>query len=407
MNLPNLTFCVLPWISLEASPIGTVRPCCLADDELVDDEGNKFSLLTADFADIQQSTAMRDLRQQFLAGTKPQTCRKCWHEERAGRTSKRMHTLDRLKHILGDQTWTADAKPLIFLDLKLGNICNLKCRICGSWSSSQFAAEELRYTKKDEDQRQNFHYQMLRAGAWPRENDQFWSQIDQHLSDIRYIEFTGGEPFMIDQHFDMLQGIVDRGIAGQVEIHYNTNGTHYPERAEQIWRYFRTVEIAFSIDDIGTRFEYQRTNAVWPEVCANLDRFRDLKEIHPNIVLQICTTVNVFNVRYLDQVAQWIDHNRESFNFVYWNMMHDAWYFSIATLPDTAKQGIEQHLRSAAIPPQYQAEFDKIIDFMNRGVSTDGNILRMRVRDLDFKRQQNLCDVEPEFADLIGYDYNA
>lgn len=406
MNLPHNQFCVLPWVSLEASPIGTVRPCCLADDEIVDNAGEKFSLLNADFSRIQNSESMKSLRRQFLAGERPQTCRKCWMEERAGRTSKRMHTLDRLKHIIDDQAWTEDAKPLLFLDLKLGNICNLKCRICGSWSSSQFAAEELRYTKRDEDQKQSFHYQMLRAGAWPKENQQFWSQIDQHLADIRYIEFTGGEPFMIEEHFDMLQGIVDRGIAHQVEIHYNTNGTHYPERAESIWKHFKTVEIAFSIDDIGSRFEYQRTNAQWTDVCANLDRFRDLKEILPNIVLQVCTTVNVFNVRYLDQVAQWIGHNRESFNFVYWNMMHDAWYFSIATLPETAKQGIEQHLRSADIPAEYREEFARIIDFMNRGVATDGNILRMRIRDLDFKRQQNLAEVEPEFAALIDYDYN-
>jgi MoaA/NifB/PqqE/SkfB family radical SAM enzyme len=247
---------------------------------------------------------------------------------------------------------------------------------------------------------------MLKAGSWPRENQQFWSQIDQHLNDIRYIEFTGGEPFMISEHFDMLQGIVDRGIADQVEIHYNTNGTHYPEGAEKIWRHFKTVEIALSIDDIEQRFEYQRTNAVWAEVCANLGRFCDLTKTHSNIQLQICTTVNVFNVRYLDQVAHWIAANEESFNFVYWNMMHDAWYFSIATLPETAKQGIEQHLRSTDIPTQYRQEFDRIIDFMNRGVSTDGNILRMRIRDLDFKRQQNLRDVEPEFAELIGYDFN-
>ena len=43
-----------------------------------------------------------------------------------------------------------------------------------------------------------------------------------------YFEFTGGEPFMIQEHFDMLQGLVDRGIAHNVEIHYNTNGTHWP-----------------------------------------------------------------------------------------------------------------------------------------------------------------------------------
>ena len=404
MNIPHDKFCVLPWVSIEASPIGTVRPCCLADDEILDNNGNKFELSTADFADIQNSDHMRGLREQFLAGQKPQTCRKCWNEERGGRTSKRMHTLDRLKHSIADTEWTADAKPLMFLDLKLGNICNLKCRICGSWSSSQFATEEINQLPR-EQQKSSHAYQMLRAGAWPRENSQFWQQIDSVLTDIRYIEFTGGEPFMIDEHFDMLQGIVDRGIAHQVEIHYNTNGTQWPERGEAIWRHFKTVEIAFSIDDIGERFEYQRSNANWQEVCANLDRFRDLKECHKNIVLQVCTTVNVFNVRYLDQVAQWIDKNKESFNFVYWNMMHDAWYFSIATLPDTAKAAITKHLRSADVPLQYRDEFDRIIDFMNTGASTDGFMLRMKIADLDRKRQQNLREVEPEFADLIEYDY--
>ena len=406
MNIPHDKFCVLPWISIEASPIGTVRPCCLADDEILDNNGNKFELSTANFADIQNSNHMRGLREQFLAGQKPQTCRKCWNEERGGRTSKRMHTLDRLKHSIADTEWTADAKPLMFLDLKLGNICNLKCRICGSWSSSQFATEEINQLPR-EQQKSSHAYQMLRAGAWPRENQQFWQQIDSVLTDIGYIEFTGGEPFMIDEHFDMLQGIIDRGIAHQVEIHYNTNGTQYPARGEAIWRHFKTVEIAFSIDDIGARFEYQRTNANWQEVCANLDRFTDLKECHKNIVLQICTTVNIFNVRYLDQVAQWINKNKESFNFVYWNMMHDAWYFSIATLPDTAKASITEHLRSADIPLQYRAEFDRIVDFMNTGASTDGFMLRMKIADLDRKRNQDLCDVAPELSDLLGYTKNA
>ena len=86
-------------------------------------------------------------------------------------------------------------------------------------------------------------------------------------------------------------------------------------------------------------------------------------------------------------------------------MMHDAWYFSIATLPDGAKSVITEHLRSADVPPQYREEFDRIIDFMNTGASTDGFMLRMKITDLDRKRQQNLREVEPEFADLIDYDY--
>ena len=99
MNLPHSKFCILPWVSLEASPVGTVRPCCLADDEIVDNTGNKFNLAIANFADIQNSNHMHSLRQQFLDGDQPTTCRKCWNEESAGRASKRMHTLDRLKHM--------------------------------------------------------------------------------------------------------------------------------------------------------------------------------------------------------------------------------------------------------------------------------------------------------------------
>ena len=407
MQIPHDKFCILPWVSLEASPIGTLRPCCLADDEIVDNNGNKFKTTTANFVEVQNSNHMINLRQQFLQGQRPQTCRKCWHEERAGRTSKRMHTLERLKHVVADTVWTENAKPLMFLDLRLGNICNLKCRICGSWSSSQFAAEDLKFTRlsQGETKENSLAYQMLTAGAWPRENQNFWQEIDGHLADIRYIEFTGGEPFLIREHFDMLQGIVDRGIAGNVEIHYNTNGTVYPEHAENIWKHFKTVEIAFSIDDVGQRFEYQRSNANWLEVCNNLDRFRDLRECHANIRLQICTTVNVFNIRYLDQVADWIDKNQESFDFVYWNMMHDAWYFSIASLPTSAKAEITAHLRQASIPQQFQIEFDKILEFMNKGASTDGQVLRMRIRDLDFKRGQNLAAIAPELAGIIDYEY--
>jgi pyruvate-formate lyase-activating enzyme len=343
---------------------------------------------------------MQRLREQFLAGEQPQTCRKCWNEERAGRTSKRMHTINRLKHTVTHTDWTRDAKPLMFLDLKLGNICNLKCRICGSWSSSQFAAEEISFLDKDE-QKKSHAYTMLRAGAWPRENESFWTEIDACLNDIRYIEFTGGEPFMIAEHFRMLQGMVDRGIAPQVEIHYNTNGTQYPEQAEHIWKHFKCVEIAFSLDDVNDRFEYQRSNARWTDVCDNLDRFRDLKEIYPNIELQVCTTVNVFNVRYLGDIARWLEQNKESFNFVYWNMMHDAWYFSIACLPDTAKQAISEYLDS--VDTIYRSEFDRIRDFMNNGASTDGFMTRMKIADLDRKREQDLRMVAPELAELLNY----
>jgi MoaA/NifB/PqqE/SkfB family radical SAM enzyme len=373
----------------------------LAIDEIVNDQGEKFRLAESTFGEIQGSQHMISLRQEFLDKKQPQTCRRCWQEERAGRTSKRMHTQDRLKHWIGDQPWTADARPLMFLDLKLGNICNLKCRICGSWSSSTFATEELNFIIDREEKKTSFHYQMLRDGAWPRNSDNFWHQLDTAMSEVRYIEFTGGEPFMIREHFDLLRRLVDRGYAHQIEIHYNTNGTQYPEEAEDIWRHFGHVEIAFSIDDVAERFEYQRTNAGWAEANQNIERFRRMRERNRNITLQVCCTINAFNVMYLEDVANWI--SQQEFDFVYWNMLHDPYYFSIATLPDHAKQIVRQSLITANIPQAYREEFDRVIDFMMNGASTDGKILRMKIKDLDFKRSQDLGSVAPELALAIDY----
>lgn len=209
---------------------------------------------------------------------------------------------------------------------------------------------------------------------------------------------------MIQEHFDMLQGLVDRGLASNIEIHYNTNGTQYPEQAIDIWRHFKLVEIAFSIDDVGARFEYQRSNAVWTEVVANIARFRDLRAAHANIQLQVCSTVNVFNVCYLDELAAWI--RTQAFDYVYWNMMHEAYYFSISTLPELAKRDITTKLRSCGSDSDaaQQGEFARIADFMNRGASLDGELLRIKVADLDRKRDQDLRTVEPEFAKLINYN---
>jgi organic radical activating enzyme len=299
-------------------------------------------------------------------------------------------------------SWAEDAKPLLFLDLKLGNICNLKCRICGSWSSSSYATEDLNFLTTSELKKNSFSYQMLKDGAWPRENSQFWTELENTLTDIRYIEFTGGEPFMIQEHFDLLQRLVEKGLAPQIEIHYKTNGTQWPEGAEKIWCHFKTVEIAFSIDDVGERFEYQRSNAVWTEVQNNIARFIALRHKSPNIKLQVCCTVNVWNVYYLNDVANWI--YELPFDFVYWNVLHDQYYFSIGTLPAHAKLAIEKHLKSQTWPKKCLNEIDNIIDFMNKGNSLDGQLLKMHAKDLDFKRNQNLSVVAPELAMLIDYD---
>ena len=126
--------CMLPWISIETSPIGTARPCCLAIDEIIKPDGSKYSLRENTLEEIYHSDYMQDLRRDFLYGQKPATCQRCWDEEAAGRVSKRMNSRVRLKEYYDNVDWNnINPDQLWFIDLKLGNICNLKCRICGSW----------------------------------------------------------------------------------------------------------------------------------------------------------------------------------------------------------------------------------------------------------------------------------
>ena len=263
MTLPS-TICMLPWTSLEATPQGTARPCCLYDEEIVDNQGQKYKLAESSFGEIYKSQYMQDLRRQFRAGEKPATCDRCWEEEDAGRTSKRMHTQVRLKEMFPEVEFENDCPDqLWFIDLKLGNICNLKCRICGSWSSSKWAEEELAYMPVDFNKKEHIAYKWLKDGAWPRKSEVFWDNLKTLLPNIKYLEFTGGEPWMIKEHFELLQYAVDEGYSKNIDIHYNTNATQSPNTYFTLWKEFGRVDIAFSIDNVGDRFEYERYGAKW------------------------------------------------------------------------------------------------------------------------------------------------
>ena len=403
---PNDNLCILPWVSLETSPVGTARPCCLAEEEIVDDAGNKMTVKEHKLQDIFNSKYMQTLRQQFRRGEKPKTCKKCWVEEAAGRKSKRINTQVKFKENIKDVPVLQDTvEDLWFLDLKLGNICNLKCRICGSWSSSKWAAEEIDYLKNigatREEQRQHTAYQMLKQGAWPRESEQFWSSLEELLPNIRYFEFTGGEPFMIREHFELLKRAVNLGYSKDITIHYNTNGTIYPDDLEIIWQQFKRVEIALSIDNVGKRFEYERYLAKWNQVNDNVRKFESLKNRSSNIDLQLCFTVNVLNVLYLDELLDWAD--TVNFNTYHWNMLHGPTEMSIACLPDDVKAKAINILKQKSFKMEHQTEVDNTISMMKNGTSMDSTALKRKLSVTDKYRKEHLSQTHPELAEILNY----
>jgi MoaA/NifB/PqqE/SkfB family radical SAM enzyme len=397
---------MLPWISIETSPIGTARPCCLAREEITDDNGVKFDLNKDNLETIYHSEYMQNLRRQFRQGEKPATCKLCWDEEAAGRVSKRINSRIRLKELYTQVDWSNDdPDQLWFVDLKLGNICNLKCRICGSWSSSKWAAEELDYMPKEVDRKQHIAYQWLKQGAWPRNPDtNFWSNLKTLLPNIRYLEFTGGEPWLIQEHFDLLKYAVEQGYSKNIDIHYNTNATQMPgEFDASIWQQFGRVDIAFSVDNVGARFEYERYGAKWELANKIIDYVHYSQASMPNITTQLCFTINIQNVYYLDELLEWAD--TKNFGSVYFNMMHSPDHMSIQRMTVAARDLVLNKLKTYFWSKKYyQREIDNVIKFIEQGPGSDGLEFLEKMQRTDLYRKQNFKDTHPEIAAAMGYE---
>jgi MoaA/NifB/PqqE/SkfB family radical SAM enzyme len=390
---------MLPWISIETSPIGTARPCCLAVDEITKPDGTKYSLRENTLEEIYHSEYMQNLRKEFLTGSKPETCQRCWDEEAAGRVSKRMNSRIRLKEYYDSVDW-ANTNPdqLWFIDLKLGNICNLKCRICGSWSSSKWAKEEIDYIPGI-DRKTHLAYTFLQEGTWPRESELFWDNLRTLLPNIKYLEFTGGEPFLIEQHFEFLRYAVDTDHSEHIEIHYNTNGTVFPEAAI-LWNHFKHVEIAFSIDNVGERFEYERYGADWSEVQENIAKFSAMRS--SKISTQLCTTMNIQNVYYLPELCDWI--STQTFDHIYFNMLHDPWHVCISKMTLAAQELVINRLSTHTFHPKYRAEILRIVQFIRNGEGSDGQEFLRKMQQTDEYRKQSFVDTHPEIAKAMGYE---
>lgn len=403
MTLPK-TICMLPWVSIEASPMGTTRPCCMAHDEITDESGKKYDLNETNLEVAYHSEYMQDLRRQFRRGEKPATCNRCWEEEDAGRDSKRIHSQVRLKELYNQVDWANDdPDQLWFIDLKLGNICNLKCRICGSWSSSKWAEEELAYMPKDFNKKEHIAYTWLKQGAWPRKTTTFWDNMKTLLPNIKYFEFTGGEPWMIQEHWDLLEYAVDNNYSNDIDIHYNTNATQWPEDPV-IWRYFRRVDIAVSIDNVGDRFEYERYGAKWDLANEIIDKINVLEQTTvPNITTQLCFTINIQNVYYLDELLEWAE--TKNFGSIYFNMMHSPDHMSIQKMTPAAQELVISKLKATFwTKQQYAQEIDSVIKFIENGTGSDGTEFLFKMQRTDEHRKQNFMDTHPEIARAMGYE---
>lgn len=400
------TFCILPWTHLATRPSGQVKLCCLAENSITNN-GKKSKFGSDRIDEIWNSDYMRDTRLAMINGEKVDACNHCYNIEAAGGTSFRMENnetrmLDNIDDIIEysiKNNGEANTNPTYF-DLRLGNLCNLKCRMCTPVNSSQIQKE---YSTIEKGKSYVFDIPVpSNINDWFLDN-KFWSDLEQYIPYITHLYFTGGEPTLIEQHYVFLEEMLRRGLNEQITLHYNTNLTNVQPRFMNILKNFKTG-LSCSIDGYGKINNYIRSPSEWGTISKNFETYMSDT---PDTTLLIWTTVQVLNVLYIDDLYEWVYSLNKKYNrnialqlFTLTRPKH----LSIDVLPLSLKQKALEKLENlddeyldknhlAILKSKLQeAEPDDMIKLRHN--------FREHMETLDQIRDEKLLDIIPELQDL-------
>lgn len=242
---------------------GTIAPCCVIDHTY-----------RKDIADI-GNQPFKDLAQDSF----PKECSACQRTEQHGMTSYRMTFNQRKTEASGYQ----------FLDIRNTNLCNYRCRICCADNSSQIA-QELGYNTP-----------IIKQNL-----DQYKDYIINPAVNLVY--YTGGEPFINGEHWELLQDMVDQGLSKNIGLNYNTNMStlRYKDRnIFDIWEKFRSVLVMISIDAVGEKFNSVRSGGDWRTVEKNILALRQFQTQYKNLRVSVSATVSILNIWFLYELLEY------------------------------------------------------------------------------------------------------
>lgn len=406
--MENKKFCVNAYMNLSVKPTGKVSPCCMSEYFYNSDKGCK-TLNEDSILNFWNSKSREKFINDLDNGVQVPECNFCWQEELAGKESKRI----RDNREFAQAELNKDMLPMV-LDLSMGNLCNIKCRICGPKHSTPWAAEEKKIAKQDNKFKFSSFFptkdkSSVVKESFSYENDYFWKDITKLLPNVVKYDFAGGEPFYIEKHWDIVKAAVDNGWSKNQHVHYNTNGTIFPEKYIHLLEEFKIVDIQISSDGVGKKFEYMRHPAKWDKCEDTISKLVEVKDkSKTEWLLGACISVSAFNVY---DIFETFEHYAEKGLRIYINMVHD--HRGTRILPTELKKQIISKLRTCESkfnPRQWEKEKNMICKHLeNTDYSRyDWKEFCKEIKMRDAFRKESFQDTFPEYAELIkqtGYDY--
>lgn len=423
------TFCAIPFVSMVVNTDASVQPCCMMKrntHRLKNNEGRNLTIKDK-LSDAWNCNEMKTIRNAMVSGNELEGCKVCYLQESSGRTSNRQFANAEWSNKLGESalyklidkavlTGGELDYSIAYLDLRLGNLCNLKCRMCSPFNSSQIAKEHVELEKKDPN------YKVVWAKSYgrldPRINEVqewfdspvLWDQVLELIPSLKKVYMTGGEPTLISNNFMFMDECLRRGRR-DIVLFFNTNCTNVNKRFTNLIGQFGRVNINASIDGTGVVNEYIRSPSKWSQISANVETLAQM----PNVVLGITPTVQVYNIFNLVETLEWVDSLNEKYRksiFVDFLINVHPHHLAVGILPDDIRHKVAEDLINYKNKKLNATSHELTVNSVNgiigllqkpRAEDWEEQLNRFKIytESLDRERSQSLAEVSEVLAGLI------
>lgn len=394
-------FCILPWIHINSLPSGAVLPCCISKSRIK----NFGSTVRDNLETLVNSDSIKRLRFNMLQEADNPTCQQCYSFESQGiRSFRQSSNEDYSKYFDETVPYTQEDGSIVefkmrYFDIRFSNICNFKCRTCGSDYSSQWEIEN--------NKNNNF------PKIIPKNNrKEFLEDVLRHIPYLESVYFAGGEPLITEEHYIMLEEMIKSGRT-DIRLTYNTNLSNFKFKNRDIlslWKNFTNgVFVSASIDHFGARAEYIRNGTEWDTVESNLRMIKSL----PHIRTTINTVVSLYNYYTLDEFYDYLIENNlyapSDTLYTLYNMSGPLELTS-CVLPEELKKEarsrikrLQTKMEDAGFPASHTSCLESVISWAeSRDLwQEQKNYFKKETLRLDSIRNEDFCKTFPELAILM------
>lgn len=343
------------------------------------------------------------IRQEFLDGKWPDSCKICKQQAEANMPTQRdkwhkdfMHDIvgsyDDLDVVKGNKY----GEPF-FVDYRPDNLCNLSCTMCNPGASS-----------KIEQMVKDLGINYWHVSNLEGQNTQVKSMISEKT--VR-LKLNGGEPTINETIKEIYQYVIENNFAKNIRLQFTTNFTNYNKTFELLTE-FKQASVCASIDGTGPTYEYIRSPAKWEVVKGNMLKYRELWKTDPARfpfdINCVWFTATAFTLKeWLPEMLDFVQENFPTAR-VNINQCQTPQFQNLSIIPDEYRKEIYndiEYLRS-----QYTKKYAYIFNNLKFGLDNykfnpknlkDWQELNPK---MDAYKKVDILKLHPRFKDLMDYN---